>query len=750
MNLPLKNSIKKRVIFQVTGLITTAMVLIITAVAYMVYQNMSYQASQQLKLRATAMQKRLEQRIQYLTENTELLSKNKFMINAFIDVGGRKTYLPPLVKNYMLGKDVHTLSVVDFDGKAIFQTQQELPTYQTSTELRSALALGRTTLFIQNNLLVVVAPIKFYDTTQGSIIVSFGLEALSLRNKPEDASMFFELIRHKESIFTYNYNPKERYFDLTLTPNTANGYLGEIALALRVGMPVSKYLAPVEEAVIRLLLLGALFIILSIIVALYLANSITNPIVELYRRVKASDASKDRLCSPIGTDDEIEALAQAFDERSLQLQYQAEHDALTQLPNRLLFLDRLSQAIKYAHEENNKLAVLFLDLDRFKVINDSLGHHIGDELLKEVGELLEKTLRHADTIARMGGDEFIILIDRIASEDLLLPMLETIIEHFQQPHIVQKHQLYITCSIGIAIYPDHGLTIDALMKNADAAMYKAKNEGRNTYQFYTADMTQRAVERIKIETELRTAVANNQLQVFFQPQIDMMYGQLVGMEALIRWFHPTMGMVAPNLFIPLAEENGMIVEIDRWMMQKAMETFSHWLSKGYRPGILSMNLSMIQLNHSDFLDFLIAALNKFNISAHNISFEITETQIMKNPEMIIRVLNNMQNLGIALAIDDFGTGQSSLSYLKKLPVNKLKIDQSFVRDIPQDKEDVELIHTIIAMAQNLQLSTIAEGVETKEQAELLMNLGCYEAQGYYYFKPMSAKDLEAVLLTQWF
>jgi len=427
------------------------------------------------------------------------------------------------------------------------------------------------------------------------------------------------------------------------------------------------------------------------------------------------------------------------------LYYQAHHDTLTDLPNRILFIDRLEQGIKKSKRNNTKLALFFLDLDHFKEINDSLGHDIGDKVLKEVTSRLKELIRAEDTLARLGGDEFtIIMHGLIQGQDASL-LAQKVLKVLAQPAIVDEHTLYVSCSIGISLYPDDGDSVQNLLKYADAAMYKAKDEGRNNYQFYSSVMTELAFERVVMEVSLRESIKNEDFVVFYQPQIDAKNNILVGMEALVRWNHPVMGIVSPAKFIALAESTGLIVDIDRYVMKTAMRQVQEWYTKGLNSGVLALNLSVNQLRQSDFIDILIAMMDEIDFPSKWLALEVTESQIMTNPQEAIKILNIISDLGIELAVDDFGTGYSSLSYLKKLPINKLKIDQSFVKDLPDDEEDSAITKSVIALAKNLNLKIIAEGVETKEQKEFLVKNGCENIQGYFYAKPMPADEMEKFL-----
>ena len=429
-----------------------------------------------------------------------------------------------------------------------------------------------------------------------------------------------------------------------------------------------------------------------------------------------------------------------------ELLHQAQHDALTDLPNRILFLDRLNQAIKYAKRVDEQIAVLFLDLDHFKEINDSLGHLAGDELLKLVSTRLLESVRQSDTVARLGGDEFAILVDHISSTQGVTHLLDSISKHLKEPYIIEGHQVYVTPSIGVSVFPNDGIEADILLKNSDAAMYKAKGNGRNNYQFFTEDMTEKAFERIVLETQLRQSLELKQMRVYYQLQIDASNNSVLGMEALIRWEHPDMGVVPPARFLPLAEETGFIIELDEWVMDESIKEFKKWYEDGLKPGILSLNLTPKRLEQDDFITKLKYKLKKYKFDTSHLLLEVTEGQIMKNPHKAIKTLREISDLGISIAIDDFGTGYSSLAYLKRFPIDKLKIDRSFIKDLPHDKDDAEITHTIISMAKSLGISVIAEGVENEQQKEFLLNMGCKEVQGYFYHKPSPSDDIKGYLI----
>jgi len=442
---------------------------------------------------------------------------------------------------------------------------------------------------------------------------------------------------------------------------------------------------------------------------------------------------------------DLEQSLKTVDQHKELLAYQANHDALTDLPNRTLLMDRLAQAVNTAKRQNTKMAVLFIDLDDFKEINDSLGHEIGDEVLIKFAKRMNKKVRKSDTLARLGGDEFCVILNNISNIEDISNFIHKCMKSIKKPFLIGNSTFYIGMSVGIALYPNDGENAKLLLQNSDAAMYKAKENAQSSYSFYNADMTQKAQERIFLEVELRKAFKQDELIVYYQPQVDALKGELIGMEALVRWEHPTMGFVYPDKFIPLAEVTGMIVELDRIVMQKAVQQFKKWHDAGLKTGTLSLNLSTKQIEEEDFTSYVENLTNKSKYKGIKLEFEVTETQIMKNPEHSIETLENLSNLGISVSIDDFGTGYSSLSYLKKLPISKLKIDKTFVDGLPHDEEDIVISKTVVSLCKNLNLDVIAEGVERVEQKDFLVANGCHCIQGYYYSHPISAEDMTEYL-----
>ncbi len=433
-------------------------------------------------------------------------------------------------------------------------------------------------------------------------------------------------------------------------------------------------------------------------------------------------------------------------ETERQLEFLAHHDVLTGLPNRMLFNARLEHAIEHARRHQTQLAVLFLDLDRFKHINDSFGHPAGDELLQEVARRLRGNIRGEDTAARLGGDEFCLLLEQINTPENAVIIVEKILDSFQQPFAVADQEIYITPSIGISTFPRDGEDSATLLRNADSAMYQAKGQGSNGFAFYSKNLTAQAYEQVLLENALHKAIQNQQLQLYFQPQIDMEAGSLIGVEALLRWEHPDMGMIPPARFIPLAEETGMILAIGAWVILAGCLQAKCWLDDGFHFGRIGLNISGCQIRHQSLLGDVKSALAETELPPQLLELEVTEGFIMEKAERSIGTLKALRDMGIGLAIDDFGTGYSSLSYLKRLPIHRLKIDQSFVRDIPDDPDDMSICRAVIALGHSMGLDIIAEGVETEAQRRFLLEHGCQRGQGFLFSRPLPARDFERMWL----
>ena len=427
-----------------------------------------------------------------------------------------------------------------------------------------------------------------------------------------------------------------------------------------------------------------------------------------------------------------------------QLDHLAHHDSLTALPNRLLYQDRLQHALVRAARDSQQLAVLFIDLDRFKNINDTLGHHVGDELLKQAAGRLAACLRAGDTLARLGGDEFIVLLDDIDGADGAAIVAAKLVAMFEQPFNVSGYELFVTGSVGIALYPQDGQDLHLLIRNADVAMYQAKARGRNGYQLYAPSMSGEGVERLRLEAMLRRSIEKNEIFLVYQPQVEIDSGRLIGVEALVRWRHPELGLVTPDRFIGLAEDTGFIHPLGEWVLGEACRQMVAWDAEGMQVPKMAVNLSVRQFERGGVAASVAATLDAVKLAPGRLQLEVTESVIMNTGDAL-QYINDLHAIGVGLAIDDFGTGYSSLAYLKRLPVQTLKIDRSFIQDIPQDPDDEAIAIAIIQLGKSMNLSVIAEGVEREDQAAFLLRHGCSRAQGYLYARPLAAD----ALLAQW-
>ena len=427
-----------------------------------------------------------------------------------------------------------------------------------------------------------------------------------------------------------------------------------------------------------------------------------------------------------------------------RMSHLAQHDFLTDLPNRMLLNDRLCQAIELAQRHKQKLAVLFVDLDQFKYINDSLGHNIGDELLKVLGLRLLACVRGSDTVSRLGGDEFVVLlpeIDRVESAAFLAEKMRVTIS---APHAIAGHELHLTASIGISVYPADGIDADTLIRNADTAMYHAKAHGRDSVAFFRPDMNVRAVERQSVEEDLRRALEHGEFILEYQPRVDLESGAVTGAEALVRWQHPVRGRLEPAQFIAIAEDCGLIIPIGRWVLREACAQARAWIDAGHPIGQMAVNVSSVEFASKPFLENLCSILDETGLEARFLELELTESVLMRNVDTTDQVLRELQTLGVGLAIDDFGTGYSSLSYLKRFPIDTLKIDQSFLRDLSIGAIDQPIVTAVIAIGRSLQQIVVAEGVETAGQLAFLQSLKCAEGQGFHFSTPLPAKDFAAL------
>jgi diguanylate cyclase (GGDEF)-like protein/PAS domain S-box-containing protein len=428
-----------------------------------------------------------------------------------------------------------------------------------------------------------------------------------------------------------------------------------------------------------------------------------------------------------------------------QILHASEHDFLTGLPNRLLLNDRLGQAIALAQRHKSHIALLFLDLDGFKHINDSLGHLFGDKLLKSVAGRLQHLVRTPDTVSRQGGDEFVLLLQEVERQEDAAVTARRVLNAISQAHSIDQHDLFVTASIGVSIYPDDGLDAETLLKNADTAMYQAKESGRQCFRFFKPAMNTHAVERQSIEEDLRRALERNEFKLHYQPKIDIKTGAITGVEALLRWIHPTRGSIPPLKFIRIAEDSGLILPIGAWVLREACGQARAWIDQGLPSTAMAVNVSAVQFRDEHFLEGIYAALRETGLDPAFLELELTESALMKQPELAVSILQNLRDKGVAVSVDDFGTGYSSLSYLKKLPLDILKIDQSFIHQLDDNPDDAAIAVAIISMGQSLNLRIIAEGVETAEDLAFLRAHGCDEVQGFYFSRPVPAEQFARLL-----
>ncbi len=427
------------------------------------------------------------------------------------------------------------------------------------------------------------------------------------------------------------------------------------------------------------------------------------------------------------------------------INFQAYHDLLTHLPNRALLKDRLNLAITHARRNKRKLAAMFLDLDRFKLVNDTLGHNMGDRLLKAVANRLQGCLRKGDTLSRFGGDEFTLLLPEVRTRDDVVVIAEKILDRLNEPFVIDGHELFVGASIGIAMYPEAGDTGEGLIQNADIAMYHVKSRGKNGYQFFSDEMNHQFSSRLSLERELRNGLINGEIEVHYQPQVSLREGAISGVEALVRWRHGHRGLVEPREFLPLAEETGLILQIDEYVQNQAFHDVAAWQRAGLGDICLSVNMTAMQIEQEGFVERFVASLNASGLDASSVKLEITESTLMEDLEVIIPKLKEIRRLGVAIAIDDFGTGYSSLSYLQQFPINTLKIDRSFVGDIRAEQGGATIVDAIVAMARGLKLDLVAEGVENRTQLKYLKEQGCEEVQGYIFSPAVPAGDLVELL-----
>jgi diguanylate cyclase (GGDEF)-like protein len=569
-------------------------------------------------------------------------------------------------------------------------------------------------------------------------------------------------------------NPRfDEHIKLIKTPNYYHQfYLDHVCMHLPLmykgawqgSLVIQSSLVDMSESMARFTSIWGLTLLLAWLVSFLLSRKfrdvISDPIEKLAKAMKSVSEKKTYSLRINKTgSDELGQLADGFNEMLEQIElrdselimnrdrldHMAHHDSLTGLPNRLLFSDRLKQAIQRAERSKRPLAVIFIDLDRFKNINDTLGHDVGDLVLLEAAHRLEHSLRKSDTIARLGGDEFVVILEEFESQESVAQIARKIIQELSHECQIMQHRLYVTASLGISFYPDNGTDLGTLKRCADIAMFRAKEMGRNNYQFYMPGMGARAREMLAMENDLREVVGKGQLALFFQPQVSMRNGSVCGVEALLRWNHPTKGLILPAEFIPLAEETGVILQLGEWVLGETCRKARAWLDDGLGPVCFAVNVSPRQFRQTGLVEIVRTVLEDTHLPAHLLELELTETLLMTDVEDAIEKMTKLKELGVRLAIDDFGSGYSSLSYLKHFPINKLKIDRGFIKELNEDRYDLAIAASVASLAKIMGLDAVAEGVETREQEGALLGLGMEWAQGFLYERPMPSDQFEIFL-----
>jgi len=548
---------------------------------------------------------------------------------------------------------------------------------------------------------------------------------------------------------------------------------GEFLGTVYLKISTAGFDAKINRMLLLNLSIFAVLLLITYWVADRLQLQVSKPLMQLeeFSREVAKTGNYS-IRAPVTSEDEVGSLARSFNhmletiehkqreneaanealqvnkkrlERAVKdLQYLANYDALTQLPNRALCMDRIKYALKRATRTNSLVAVLFLDLDHFKDVNGSLGHAVGDQLLKATSQRLLEKIRSEDTLARLGGDEFVIILNEVRDTESVINIVEKIVASFNDPFKLSEFEVNTTVSIGICMFPNDGADVDSLMKNADAAMYKAKELGRNTYEFFEQELNQLATRRHQLANELRQAITNQELHLVFQPQLELESNKICGAEVLLRWTHPTMGPISPGEFIPIAENTGLIRDIGQWVLDTACVQLHAFRAEGLDVR-LAVNLSALQFRQGNLPEVIAATLQRYRIPPRNLELEITESMLMRDVNQAIDILQRLKDMKIRIAIDDFGTGYSSLSYLRRFPVDALKVDRSFVDELVVDPDDTAITLAVISMAKSLRLDVVAEGVETKQQLEFLRRNDCDQAQGYYIARPMKAAEFRDFL-----
>jgi len=540
-----------------------------------------------------------------------------------------------------------------------------------------------------------------------------------------------------------------------ISSHNLSGYLNQLHRYpnLYYFAPDTKLKSALDNGFTTAILLSVICIAVGVIVGMILGRSISRPLSLLSQATeKIADGQPNlpvihhsRILELHDFSSSLLKIIHTLKEDEERIKLQANYDSLTGLPNRNLFMDRLSRSIESAERQKSRLALMFIDLDQFKSVNDTMGHQAGDNLLQQTAQRLQNSIRKSDTVARLGGDEFTVLMPDINEISHIESIINNLLSVLSAQYTLQDYEVFVTASIGLTVFPDDGTTADVLLSNADSAMYRAKEKGRNNAQFFTLEMNLNAMRRRQLETELRKAIEKDQLKVLFQPIYQTSAEKICGAEALLRWQSETQGEISPVEFIPLAEETGLILPIGEWVLKQACEKAATWNKQLDKPIYIAVNLSSRQFQRTDVFGLVARVLTETQLEPNNLTLEITESLLLEDDEDTLNTLHRFREMGINIAIDDFGTGYSSLSYLKRFPVNIIKIDRSFTSDIPDDESDTALVQSILSIGDTLGMKTIAEGVETAEQYEFLKVLNCDMVQGFYMSRPIPAEKFEKLL-----